>query len=344
MKKSDEVIIKIVDTFDEATKIYYNFAVDEEKDNTSVTNYNIQISRTNYYECLIEVIDYYLGNKELNIDDDSLNKIEELFSGLDDLLSEHNLTNEEMRRALLLLDINGFKHLNYPLDYITPDVVSIICNHLIQSIYEEEITILDFNFGVGNLAFYIANNLKQDVKLIGIENHSLLVNVSAHKADMMERELVLYHQDALECIPNSIDVVVSDIATHDYENPNYSSVLYDDNVRYFPYLAIERYLELDGNPLYLYIIDNNFFQKEGSDKFKKMITEKSQIISLVTLPDNFFIDKENAKSLLIMKKKDDNNLNNTNSEVFVLPPISQKEAFMNVVESIIVTLKKEMNK
>ena len=51
MKKSDEVIIKIVDTFDEASKIYYNEAIDEEKDNTSVTNYNIQISRTNYYEC-----------------------------------------------------------------------------------------------------------------------------------------------------------------------------------------------------------------------------------------------------------------------------------------------------
>lgn len=342
MKKSDEVIIKIVDTFDEASKIYYNEAIDEEKDNTSVTNYNIQISRTNYYECLIEMIDYYLGNKELNICEDALNKIDELFSSLDDVLCNHMLTNEEMRRALLLLDINGFKHLNYPLDYITPDVVSVICNHLIQSVYNKEITILDFNFGVGNLAFYIANNLKQEVKLIGIENHSLLVNVSAHKADMMERELVLYHQDALECIPNSIDVVVSDIATHDYENPNYHSSLYDQNVRYFPYLAIERYLELDNNPLYIYIIDNNFFEKEGSNKFKELIKDKAKIISLVALPENFFIDKQNAKSLLIMKKSNDG-ANQTNSEVFVLPQIDQKDAFMKTIDSIVKVIKKEMN-
>lgn len=342
MKKSDEVIIKIVDTFDEASKIYYNEAIDEEKDNTSVTNYNIQISRTNYYECLIEMIDYYLGNKELNISEDALNKIDELFSSLDDVLCNHMLTNEEMRRALLLLDINGFKHLNYPLDYITPDVVSVICNHLIQSVYNKEITILDFNFGVGNLAFYIANNLKQEVKLIGIENHSLLVNVSAHKADMMERELVLYHQDALECIPNSIDVVVSDIATHDYENPNYHSSLYDQNVRYFPYLAIERYLELDNNPLYIYIIDNNFFEKEGSNKFKELIKDKAKIISLVALPENFFIDKQNAKSLLIMKKSNDG-ANQTNSEVFVLPQIDQKDAFMKTIDSIVKVIKKEMN-
>lgn len=342
MKKSDEVIIKIVDTFDEASKIYYNEAIDEEKDNTSVTNYNIQISRTNYYECLIEMIDYYLGNKELNISEDALNKIDELFSSLDDVLCNHMLTNEEMRRALLLLDINGFKHLNYPLDYITPDVVSVICNHLIQSVYNKEITILDFNFGVGNLAFYIANNLKQEVKLIGIENHSLLVNVSAHKADMMEGELVLYHQDALECIPNSIDVVVSDIATHDYENPNYHSSLYDQNVRYFPYLAIERYLELDNNPLYIYIIDNNFFEKEGSNKFKELIKDKAKIISLVALPENFFIDKQNAKSLLIMKKSNDD-ANQTNSEVFVLPQIDQKDAFMKTIDSIVKVIKKEMN-
>lgn len=342
MKKSDEVIIKIVDTFDEASKIYYNEAIDEEKDNTSVTNYNIQISRTNYYECLIEMIDYYLGNKELNISEDALSKIDELFSSLDDVLCNHMLTNEEMRRALLLLDINGFKHLNYPLDYITPDVVSVICNHLIQSVYNKEITILDFNFGVGNLAFYIANNLKQEVKLIGIENHSLLVNVSAHKADMMERELVLYHQDALECIPNSIDVVVSDIATHDYENPNYHSSLYDQNVRYFPYLAIERYLELDNNPLYIYIIDNNFFEKEGSNKFKELIKDKAKIISLVALPENFFIDKQNAKSLLIMKKSNDG-ANQTNSEVFVLPQIDQKDAFTKTIDSIVKVIKKEMN-
>ena len=50
MKLSDEIILKIVDTFDEASKIYYNVAIDEDNDNTSVTNYNIYIKRTNYYD------------------------------------------------------------------------------------------------------------------------------------------------------------------------------------------------------------------------------------------------------------------------------------------------------
>lgn len=342
MKLSDEIIIKIVDSFDEATKLYYNIAIDEERDNTSVTNYNIQINRTNYYECLLDMIDYYLGNKDLNIDEESEQKLQNIFDSLSDKLEGYPLTNEEMRRALLLLDINGFKHINFPLDYITPDVVSIICNRIIQSVYDGPITLLDFNFGIGNLAFYIANHLNQDVKLIGIENHSLLVRVSAHKADLMEREMVLYHQDALEVVPSDVDVVVSDIATHDYENAGYESKLYNEGVRYFPYLAIERYLEVNTNPLYIYVIDNNFFLKEGNEKFKELIKEKANIISLVALPSTFFTSEENAKSLLIMKKKEDGEV--TNSSVFMLPPTDKKEQFMKTMDSIVETVKNAMNK
>ena len=41
-KLSDEIILKIVDTFHDATMIYYNALIDEEKDNTAVTNYNLK--------------------------------------------------------------------------------------------------------------------------------------------------------------------------------------------------------------------------------------------------------------------------------------------------------------
>ena len=339
MKLSDEIILKIVDTFDDATKLYYNFAIDEEKDNTSVTNYNIQVRRTNYYECLLEIMDYYLGNKELNTDEKTYEEIKKLFDSLEEKLVGYNLTSEEMRRALLFLDINGFKHVNFPLDYITPDVVSIICTYIIQHLYKDEINVLDFNFGVGNLAFYLANNLVQDVNLFGIENHSLLVSVASHKADLMEQELTLYHQDALEYIPGGMDVVISDIATHDYENPNYTSELYEKGIRYFPYLAIEKYLALDKNPLYIYIIDNNFFTKPGSDIFKDYLKDKATILSLIALPENFFINKEDAKSILILSKKDSEK--NAKSSVFMLPQIDNKDAFMKTLDAVIDHIKKE---
>lgn len=336
---SDEIILKIVDTFHDSTMVYYNALIDEEKDNTAVTNYNLKSEHLNYYECLMNVIDAFLDLKELNIDEESAVKIQNLFDELHKKLENYNLTNEEMRRALLFLDINGFKHLNFPLDYITPDVIGIICNYIIEhTINKKEIALLDFNFGVGNLAFYLNNNLDKEVNLFGIENHSLLVNVSAHKADLMECELTLYHQDALEYIPSNIDVVVSDIATHNYENPNYTSKLYDGGVRYFPYLAIERYLELDKDPLYVYIIDNSFFSQVGNEKFKELINEKGHIISLITLPLNLFTSEENAKSILILQKKKDKK---EQSAVFSLPEISNKDAFMNTMIDIIEHINKQ---
>lgn len=338
---SDEIILKIVDTFHDSTMLYYNSLVDEEKDNTAVTNYNLKSEHSNYYECLMEVIDAYLDFKELNTDEETNAKIQNLFNELNDKLENYNLTNEEMRRALLFLDINGFKHLNFPLDYITPDVIGIICNYIVEhTVCKKEITLLDFNFGVGNLAFYLHNNLEKEVKLIGIENHSLLVNVSAHKADLMECELSMYHQDALEYVPSNIDVVVSDIATHDYENPNYTSKLYEQGVRYFPYLVIERYLDLDNDPIYIYIIDNSFFSQAGNDNFKELINEQGEIISLITLPLNLFTSEENAKSILVMQKKKSKK---ASSSVFALPEINNKDAFMNTMIDIIEHINKQRN-
>lgn len=338
MKLSDEIILKIVDTFDEVSKLYYNVAINEEKDNTSVTNYNIYVNRTNYYECLLKMIDYYLGKIELDIEEEVLNKIDTLFDELDSKLEGYSLTNEEMRRALLLLDINGFKHLNFPLDYITPDVIGTICSYIINKLYSFKSSLLDFNFGVGNLAFYVANNVDTDISLFGVENHSLLVDVAVHKADMMEQDLVLYHQDALEVLPKDMDIILSDIATNDYQNDNYHSYLYDEGVRYFPYLAIERYLEVENNPLYIYIIDNNFFEKEGKEKFKEVLNEKANIVSLIALPRNFFLNEEDAKSILVLTKKKEN-VSVNGSSVFVLPKVDEKEAFMKTINEIVEQIK-----
>ena len=42
-------------------------------------------------------------------------------------------------------------------------------------------------------------------------------------------------------------------------------------------------------------------------------------------------------------KKSNDGANQTNSEVFVLPQIDQKDAFMKTIDSIVKVIKKEMN-
>ena len=69
-----------------------------------------------------------------------------------------------------------------------------------------------------------------------------------------------------------------------------------------------------------------------------MLSEKGNIISLIALPTNFFLNDADAKSILVMTKKKEG-LKQGNSSVYMLPKIEEKEAFMNTVQEIIKHIK-----
>ena len=338
-KVKESMIIKLTDTFDEAAMLYYHATIDEEIDNTAVTNYDKEKGRLNYYECLLTVIDYFLEIKDIeesHLDDETKEKISTLFSVLDEEIEKESLNSEEVRRALLLLDIKGFKNLNFSLDLITPDNVGFIITKLVERlINKKKFSMLDFNFGIGNLAFTIVNNLDKEVNLIGIDNHSLMSEIAIHKANLMQEDITLFHQDALEYLPKDIDLVVSDLATYDYINDNYKSELYDKGVRYFPYLAIEHYLNLQSDAKYIYIIDNNFFSQKGSEDLRKILNEKATMKAFITLPTDMFQSAELGKALLVLENKPSEN---KNVEIFMLPSTKNKEAFLNTMAEILQSL------
>ena len=331
-KVKESMIIKLTDTFDEAAMLYYHATIDEEIDNTAVTNYDKEKGRLNYYECLLTVIDYFLEIKDIeesHLDDETKEKISTLFSDLDEEIEKESLNSEEVRRALLLLDIKGFKNLNFSLDLITPDNVGFIITKLVERlIANKKFSMLDFNFGIGNLAFTVVNNLDKDINLIGIDNHALMSEIAIHKANLMQEDITLFHQDALEYLPKDIDLVISDLATYDYINDNYKSELYDKGVRYFPYLAIEHYLNLQSDTKYIYIIDNNFFSQKGSEDLRKILNEKATMKAFITLPTDMFQSAELGKALLVLENKPSEN---KNVEIFMLPSIKNKEAFLNTI-------------
>ena len=341
-KVRENMIIKLTDTFDECAMLYYYATIDEEVDNVRVTDYNKEKGRLNFYESLFPVIDYFLGIKDIDeshLDEETISKIKGLFDSLDEEIEKDGLNSEEVRRAFLLLDIKGFKNLNFDLDLITPDNIGIIIAKMVDVlIKKDKFTMLDPNFGVGNLAFTVLNNLDKDVDLIGIDNHALMANVAVHKANLMQQDVEIFHQDALEFLPSDIDLVISDLATYDYYNDEYKSDLYNEGVRYFPYLAIEHYLKLEGDARYIYVIDNNFFSQKGSEKLKKIIDETASIKAFVALPEDMFLDKSNGKALLILDKhpKDHNQI-----PIYMLPSTKNKAAFLNTISDILNQIKPE---
>ena len=336
-KINNNMINLIVDTFDQAVMIYYEAKINDKIDNTAVTNYNIEKGRLNYYICLIDLFDAFLENKSLTIDEDKNQQIMDLFDNLNNQIEKNGLNNEEVRRALLLLDINGFKNINFDLDMITPDVIALIICFLLEPMLKENQTILDGNFGCGNLIYTLSTHLAKEFKIIGLENHGLLADIAVHKANMMNLDVSIFHQDALEYIYNDIDYIVSDIAEYDYENEEYHSKLYDQNIKYFPYLYIEHNLQMPTPHTGIYLVSNNFFNQPGNEQFREVLKEKGYIHSFITLPESLFLNKENTKSIMIIKTTED--LSNKKTDIYMLPNISETEKFMEIISTIQESLK-----
>lgn len=334
-----DMINLMVDLLDEAIMLCYYGLIDEEKENIDVTNFNIEKGRLNYYECMNRIIDYFLDEKELGVDDDVKTKIDECLDAFRTNTENYGINSEEIRRALLLLDIKAFKNINFSLDLITPDVIGILLSNFLVGVFDENQTIelLDYNFGVGNLAYTISNHLPNNCKITGIDNHLLLTNVAAHKANMLMQDINMYYEDALTYLPNDIDLIVSDLASYIYENDNYHSELFDKGIKYFPYLAIEHYLKMNKKVLAIYLIENNFFNQAGNKEFQTTINKYGHIDALITLPSTFFKTKEDAKSLVIISNDKEVT---EDTHIYILPELYEKDKFLQKVDEINLFIKK----
>lgn len=328
-----DMINRMVDLFDEAAMKCYYASIDEEKENTDVTNYNKERPSMNFYEALLKVIDYFLDEKPLHIDDESQKEIDDILDAFRSDVEENGINVEEIRKALLLLDIKAFKNINFSLDMITPDTIGMIFSKWIEAYFskEDKLTIYDPNFGVGNLMFTIHNHIKKELKMIGMDNHELLTRVAVGKANMMMEDLIMYYQDALEYQMHDIDVVVSDLATYDYENDQYHSELYDKGIRYFPYLVIEHDIKSEEFHPSFYLIDNQFFTHSDSKEFNTYLTAHASIECLIVLPTTLFQHEEDAKSILILTNRPKQH---KDMHIFMLPSLSNTSQFMSKLNEI----------
>lgn len=327
---NDKTILKITDDLDDAALLYFEATRDPDKEGVEMTNYRVEKPHLNYYECLFEVVKGLMGEKTFDYLEESFEKqINDKLDSLRTYMATHDVNSEEVRRALMFLDIRGFKSSRFPLDYITPDAVALICCQLASFILKDkkDATILDFNFGTGNLAFCLANSLNQNIHLVGMENHYLLSQVAAMKANLMQTSLDISYMDCLEGLPRDIDLIVSDIACYDYQNDNYHSFLYNQGVRYFPYLAIEHFLFTQKKLKMLLIIDNDFFSKDGCDKFKEVLNKTGNLLALVALPPTFFNPKGMMKSIIVIQNYKDEERSTT--EVFSLPTPNDQTNYLN---------------
>lgn len=242
-----------------------------------------------YLEGIAEAVNNLISDSvEQILSKESISKIKKQLI----ILKSIDFQKEEVRKAMQLCILKGFKHQKRTNADITPDTIGIFVSFLVEKLYPQANTLVIFDplVGTGNLITTVANQLKINSQLVGVESNIESYHLALAMFDMMDYGDELYFQDTLLFYNLKSDVIVTDFP--------YSFV---ENGSYFPYDTINHhYNNLVEGGYFIAIVPNDFFEVPGSDMFKDVIKDIWQVVGLVKLPDSLF--KTIGKSIFILQK------------------------------------------
>ena len=301
-------ISKTTDLYDEQAMIIYDYYL---KNNQKIS----------YLKALIILFNILSNNDE--VDELPSNLKEDIISKI----SQIKVNQEELRKALFLLEIKAYKQLAFPLDSFTPDAIGVIISFLLP---KKNLTILDLGMGSGNLSFVIADEMANkgyDVHLIGIEQDQLLCELAAALSNLLMISSEIHMEDCLSFNYPNVDILIADVSNYEYHNDYYQSPLYSQGVRKYVYLLMEKHLDsIVDDGLQFYIVDTDFFSCNEAYLFKQELDKKAYIKAIINLPSNFF--KEKQKMIIVLKS---NNHEKRDTHIINIPNIDKNNEWRKVL-------------
>jgi site-specific DNA-methyltransferase (adenine-specific) len=175
--------------------------------------------------------------------------------------------------------------------FLTPDTIGLFLSYLIKKLYKKPIRfLLDPMIGSGNLTYTILNDLQEDAKVLGVDKDPLKCELARNLGDLMDYENQIFMQDTLSFFANEMDLIVFDLP------------IQEEKVPYLPYQIVSHHLDSLAKEQFMFVlIENDFFEQEKMDVFKKEVDEKAHMFGLIKLSDTLFKNAE--KSILILQKK-----------------------------------------
>ena len=243
-----------------------------------------------YFELIEMTANNILANEVVcDVDEENQKKLQKIY----DKLADVDFSVEDVRKAMQSIILRGFKEMKIPNGATTPDTIGIFITYLITKLSKEkEITIIDPLCGTGNLLLTISNHLDKKVNLIACDKDYWMTKLTKIQSDLLDINIEIYFQNALSLYLKNVDIVTFDMP-HSINSDN----------GYFPYQAIlhfSEYLKEDGSMIG--VVENDFFDYDKNQDFKKELLKKMTIIGIVELPDNMFKNTK-PKIVLVFKKK-----------------------------------------
>ncbi len=268
---------------------------------------------------------------ELNVTQEVSDNTKVILQSLLEDIQEFEFGKEDIRKALVVAVLKGYKTDKISNSEITPDTISLLIGYLANHLFKDskKISILDPVVGTANLLTNVCNNMiVDDFDLVGIDSNLDNIQVARIFADLQEYTIDFILEDSIESKITGFDLIIGDLPLY----------LYDDN--YFPHILVDKMIDkvIEGGYL-LFVIPNDFFEVDGY--LKDSITSKAYLQAIIKLPDDLFVESKLGKSILLLRKKDDDIKNVDEFLLVDLPSISNQEKFSRSIRKIDGWFKKE---
>lgn len=208
----------------------------------------------------------------------------------------------------------------------TPDAIALLLVLIVEELLDqEEISILEIGSGMGILGATFLTSLAKKVDYLGIEVDDLLIDLAASMADVIGLQAGFVQGDAVrpQMLKES-DVVISDLPVGYYPDDAIASryqVASSQEHTYAHHLLMEqgfKYLKSNGYAIFL--APSDLLTSPQSDSLKGWLKDEVSLAAIIALPEDIFSTASQAKSIFVLQKKRDKEI-----EPFVYPLTSLQD-------------------
>jgi site-specific DNA-methyltransferase (adenine-specific) len=230
---------------------------------------------------------------------------------------------EEIRRAVQLALLKGFKEDGISNAEMTPDTIGIFIAYLIERCSPKtSLSVFDPIAGTGNLLITIRNHLSKKATLFAVEHDEQRYPLLQAFYELLELEDHAYFQDTFTFYGLDADVLVMDFSPTDAAD-----------TEYMPYqVLVHHHQNLRDGGLCFAVIYDDFFDQAESQAFRKLIETMYQVVALFQLPDTLF--RGVGKSILMLQKRGANVANVAKALAVKLPDFQDEASSRATISHI----------
>lgn len=290
----EENIEKFFDVLDESAMLLY------------------ETLKTPYLTGIVRTCENILAN-ESHTDDEVLNE------KLNDILlsiSDTEFQKEEIRKAFQYAVLKGMKHQKISNQMMTPETIGMLMSYLIKKLYDvDSLRIYDPLVGTGNLIVSIANQLEEDVELIGVDNFGVNYELSQALFGLLGYGNQIFFQDTKTSKHIQADVIVSDFSAIE------QSEIYA--------IINHQTLNIKTNGYFIFMVDNVFFETLNMQEFVKEVNKQWYLFGMMVLPKTIF--KTQEKTIIILQDKGPDFVQPNSFMMVEIPGFEDSHALNNVI-------------